>query len=104
MHRFDDDGITLDLDRDRIHTILREAYRTIRDVHTLEFDISEDEFVSRIDPFLDSNRVSIPVQLMLPSKRFPELRIEVDLRRRKLKARMASAKQQALLNHYLKIL
>jgi len=94
----------MDLDRDRIKTVLREAYRSIKDLLSIDYQISEDSFVSGIDPFLDSNRVSIPVNLHLPSKLYPEMVIEVNLRQKAVFARLANRKIQARINHYLKVL
>lgn len=95
------DGIYLDLDRDRIRTILREAYQACRENLETEFNITADQFVSKIDPYLNSNRISIPVTLDLPSRKYAELKIEVDLRRKSVIARMLNKKMRVHLNHYL---
>lgn len=99
-----DNHIKLDLDRNRIKTILFEAYRISKDFLGVEFNVSADEFVSQIDPYLDSNRVSIPVTLNLASRKYPTMRVEVNLRRKKLFARLHPPKTQATLNHMLKAL
>ena len=99
-----DNDIRLDLDRNRIRTILHEAYRISKDFLGVEFHLSEDEFVSQIDPYLDSNRVSIPVNLNLASRKYPTMKIEVNLRRKKLFVRLHPPKTQATLNHMLKAL
>lgn len=100
--------IYLDLDRDRIKTVLHETYDTAEDLLDTTFDLSIEEFVAQIDPYLDSNRVSVPVQIRLPSKKYPQLHIEVDLRRGKVFARIPSHARnhpkQVLLNRYLKVL
>jgi hypothetical protein len=93
--------IQLDLDRNRIRTILGEAYSVCKDTLETEFDISCDEFVSKIDPFLESNRVSTRVRLNLPSYKYPELFIEVDIRKKKLIARMAQDRMRIHLNRFL---
>ena len=79
----DEQRTVIDLDRDRIKTILLEAYRISRDYLQTEFDLTEEQFVAKIDPYLNSNRVTIPVQLNLHSRKFPGLLIEVDLQDRK---------------------
>jgi hypothetical protein len=94
-------GIFLDIDRDRIKTILREAYTASHDLLGAEFNISVDEFVAKIDPYLNSNRVSIPVMLSLPSKKYPELHIEVDFRKKSVIARMANKDKRVFLNRYI---
>lgn len=94
--------IVLDLDKTRIKDILEEAYRGCSDLLGTDFDITPEEFSSKIDVFLDSNRVTIPVTLPLPSRKFPDLRIEVDLRRKKVFGRLRSKSKQALVNRYLK--
>jgi hypothetical protein len=96
--------IELDLDRDRIRTVLAEAYEICKDFLNVAFDIEKDQFVSRIDPFLNSNRVSIPILLDLPNKSYPGMKIEIDLRRRKSKVWMFPKSKQATLNHLLKAL
>ena len=96
--------IALDLDRVRIRDILAEAYKGCADLLGTEFDVTMDVFVSKIEPYLASNRVSIPVQVSLPSRRYPELKIDVDLRQRKVFARMASKSKQAMVNYFLKTL
>jgi hypothetical protein len=96
--------IELDLDRQRIKDVLGAAYDHCRDTLEAEFFYSKEIFVSKIDVYLDSNRVAIPVTLPLPSKKFPELLIEVNLRRKKVFARMANKNKQANLNYYLNIL
>lgn len=103
-----DEGIYLDLDRNRIRSVLSETYRNCKDILDVEFDLSEEEFISGIQPYLDSNRVSTPVLIGLPSQRYPGMCIEVDLRRAKVFARIPSRKRvhrkQAELNHFLKTL
>lgn len=94
----------LGIDRDRIRIILREGYEACQELLATQFDITVDEFVAKIDPHLESNRISTPVQVYLPSKNYPELFIEVDLRRKKLIARMSNKKKQVLLNRYLTVL
>lgn len=93
--------IELDLDRDRIKTILKEAYKICGDTLGVTFNITKDEFVSKINPHLDSNRVAVPVLLGLPSYNYPDMGIEVNIRRKKLIARMSNRKKRILLNRYL---
>lgn len=93
--------IQLDLDRNRIKTILQEAYTVCKDTLGTEFDITCEEFVSKIDPFLDSNRVSTIVRLNLPSYKYPELVIEVDIRKKRLIARMAQDRMRIHLNRFI---
>ena len=94
--------IEIDLDRDRIRTILSESYDICKDYLCTDFEITKDNFVSRIEPYLSSNRVSIPVLIDLPCKSYPGIRIEVNLRRRKINIWMYPKKTQAILNHLLK--
>ena len=96
--------ITLDLDRDRIKSILLEAYRICGETLDTTFTIGAEEFVSKINPYLESNRVSTVVPVSLPSINYPELRIDVNLRKKKIIARLGNRKKQTLLNHYLTIL
>jgi len=97
-----DEKFVLDLDRDRIKTIILEAYNISSDFLCTDFQITAEEFVSRIDPYLDSNRITLPIFLNLPSKKYPGMRLEIDLRRKKVFARLHPPKKQALLNHMLK--
>ena len=99
-----DKSFVLDLDRDRIKTVLREAYDISKDFLNTDFSITADDFVAKIDPYLDSNRVTIPISLELPSKKFPGMRIELDFRRKKVFARVHPPSKQATLNHMLKVL
>lgn len=98
--------IDLDLDRDRIRTVLKETYDIGRELLGVDFDIPAEVFVSQIEPYLGSNRVTFPVFLSLPSKRYPDLKIEVNLRGAKVFARIPSHARnhpkQVLLNRYLK--
>jgi hypothetical protein len=96
--------IVLDLDKTRIKDILKEAHKGCVDLLGTDFNLTPEEFASQIDIYLDSNRVSIPVLIPLPSRKYPELKIEVNLRRKKVFARMASKSKQALLNYFLKTL
>jgi hypothetical protein len=104
MRESEEYKIELDLDRDRIRTVLFESYEICKDFLKIDFDIERDQFVSRIDPFLNSNRVSIPILLDLPNKHYPGMKIEIDLRRRKTRVWMFPKVKQALLNHMLKAL
>lgn len=97
-----DKNITLDLDRDRIRTVILEAYRISKDFLETDFLITAEDFVAKINPYLDSNRVTISIQLDLPSKKHPEMRIDVDLRRKKVFARLCHKQKQAQLNYMLK--
>ena len=94
-------SIELDIDRDRIKTILQECYRICEDTLGVKFLIDSDKFVSKINVYLKSNRVAVPVYISLPSKKYPELTVEVDIRNRKLIARMGNRKMRILLNRYL---
>lgn len=102
------DRVFVDIDRDRIRTILLETYRTTRDVLGIEIEIAEEEFVRQVEPYLESNRISLPVFLGLPNQKYPGLQIEVNLRRAKVFARIPSHRRvhpkQAFLNRYLKVL
>jgi len=93
--------IVLDLDRDRIRAIVRESYTAVRDMLSTDPRVTEEAFVASIDPYLNSNRVTNAVTLYLPSKQYPEMRIEVNLRRKSVIARMANRKKQAYVNHFL---
>lgn len=93
--------IELDLDRDRIKFVLKEAYRTCQDMLSIDFDMSLDTFVSQINKFLESNRVSLPVSLPLPSKKYPDLHIEIDLRQKSVIARMSNRKKRIYINRFL---
>lgn len=103
-----DKNIILDIDKDRIKSILSETYITCKDILNTEFEKSQDEFVSSIMPYLDSNRVSIPVFLDLPSRKYRGMKIEVNIRLQKVFARIPSRSRnhpkQVLLNRYLKAL
>ena len=99
-----DSKFVLDLDRDRIKTVIREAYNISKEFLIVDFSITVDEFVAKIDPYIDSNRITIPVTIDLPSSKYPGMKIEVDLRRKKVFARVHPPSKQATLNHMLKAL
>jgi hypothetical protein len=101
-----EDKLTLDLNRDRIRTVLRETYETCRTVLGTSLDISVDDFVAQIEPYLQSNRVAIPVKLTLPCKKFQDPEVEVNLQRAKVIIRMSprNKKWQVELNRYLRSL
>ena len=94
-------SIYIDLDRDRIRTVLRETYNVGKDILGADFLITSDDFVSKIEPFLDSNRVSTAVFLHLPSRKHPELKIEVNLRKKSVIARMFNTYKRVELNRFL---
>ena len=93
--------INLDLDRDRIKTILFETYRICSETLETGFNITSEEFSSKVNIYLDSNRVSTPIFLNLPSRNYPELRIDVNLRRKSVIARLGNRKKQILINRFL---
>ena len=97
----DEGKIFLDLDRDRIKSVLRECYVNCKDVLMTDFNITSEQFISKIDPYLNSNRIAIPVTLDLPSRKYPELKIEVNLRRKCVIARMHNREMRIHLNRYL---
>lgn len=97
----EENKIELDLDRDRIRSILTETYRISEDMLGVKFDISSEVFVDKINVFLESNRVTTPVQLPLPSRQYPDLKIEVDPRKKSVIARMVNRKKRIFLNRYL---
>lgn len=101
MNNDEEYKIELDLDRDRIKSILFETYNICKDTLGIEFNTSAEDFVSKINPFLDSNRVSTTVSLNLPSREYPELKIEINLRKKSIIARMSNKKRRILLNRYL---
>jgi len=93
--------IELDLDRDRIKSILSEVYLTCKDILSVTFNITSEEFISQIDKFLNSNRVSISVLIPLPSDKFLDLKIEVNLKNKKVIARMSNRVKRILINRYI---
>lgn len=93
--------IHLDLDKDRIRTVLSETYKTCQDMLNIEFDTSEKVFVAQIDKYLDSNRVTLPVTVYLPSLRYPDLRFDVNLRKKSIIARMKHRKKRIYINRFL---
>lgn len=97
----DEYKIELDLDRKRIKSVLTETYRVSADILGIEFAITENDFVSKIDPFLESNRVSVPVTLYLPSRKYPGMYFDVDLRKKSVIVRLPNRKKRIELNRYL---
>ena len=93
--------IELDLDKDRIKSVLIETYSVCENMLEVQFNISVKEFVEKVDVFLDSNRVSTPFLLNLPSPKYPELKIEVNPRKKSVIARMTNRKKRIFLNRYL---
>lgn len=105
MRREPDEKIVLDIDRDRIKSILSETYTICTDMLRTQFDISRDQFVAQIDPYLESNRiVHVPVFISLPSRRYPEMRIRVNIQKKKVLAFMYPKSKQVLVNRGLKVL
>lgn len=93
--------IELDLDRDRIKAVLTETYSICKDMLEVQFNVTVEEFVEKVDVFLGSNRVSTPFLLNLPSLKYPELKIEVNPRKKSVIARMTNKKRRIFLNRYL---
>lgn len=93
--------IELDLDRDRIKSILLETYHICEDMLEVSFLITAEEFVSKIDPFLNSNRITSSVLIHLPSEKYNDLNIEVNFRKKSIIARMSNRTKRILLNRYL---
>jgi hypothetical protein len=101
QYKKEDYTIEIDLDRDRIKTILSEAYTVCQDVLGVSFNITREEFVLRASPYLDSNRVSTEFRIGLPSYEYPELLIEINPRKRSIISRMHSKDKRVLLNRFL---
>jgi hypothetical protein len=80
---------------------LLETYNTCKDTLEVDFSITAEEFISKINPYMDSNRVSIPVSIPLPSRRYPELMIEINFRKKSVIARMHNRNTRINLNRYL---
>jgi len=99
--QYDKNKIELDLDRDRIKLILLETYSICKDMLEVEFNTTVDDFVKQINVYLDSNRVTGSVLLSLPSRPYPEMRIEVNLRKKSVIARMVNKKKRIFLNRVL---
>lgn len=95
------EGIYLDIDRDRIRTVLGEAYSISKDMLNVEFNESCEDFVKRIEPFLACNRISTIVTLNLPSKKYPAMTLDIDFRRAKIIARNLNKSQRIFINRYL---
>jgi hypothetical protein len=93
--------IFLDVDRTRIRDILKEAYRTCQEILKVEFFISMEDFVAQIEPFLSSNRVSTAIHLHLPSSRYPEMLVEVSIRKKSVIIRMNDRNKRIYLNRVL---
>lgn len=93
--------IYLDIDRQRIREIIAEAYNICKLTLGADFGISQEDFVKKIDPYLDSNRITVPVTLNLPSRKCSDLRLEVDFRKKSIFARTYMKPKQVLLNRYL---
>jgi hypothetical protein len=67
----------------------------------VKFFVSMDDFVAKVEPLLASNRVSTGMMINLPSKKYPEMLIQVDFKRKSVFARMVNKNKQAYLNRYL---
>ena len=93
--------ISLDIDKNRIRDVLKETYTICQEILKVDFYVTQDEFVSKIDPFLESNRISTAVSLGLPSHRYPEMLIEVNVRKRGVIARMNDKNKRIYLNRIL---
>ena len=92
--------IELDIDRDRIKTIVSEAYVHCKEILGAEFEPLPG-FLQKMEPYLSSNRISTSITLELPSRKCPDLRLEVDIRRKSVFARTHMKSKQVLLNRYL---
>lgn len=101
MIKSEEYNIYLDLDRDRIKHVLLETYKICGEQLETEFNVTSEDFTARINPYLESNRISTPVSINLPSRNYPELRIDVNLRKKSVIARLYNKKRQVLLNRYL---
>jgi|GEM_PF-3009468 hypothetical protein len=100
-----DEKFVLDIDRNRIRTILAETYKIAKDyLEVKEFNITSEQFVDQIEPYLECNRIAIPVRINLPCTKYPGILIEVDFRKKKVFARTSNKQKQAMLNHFLKAL
>jgi hypothetical protein len=95
------DKIELDLDGERLRAIIGEAYNICKDYLQTDFDISREQLIAKINPYLECNRISIPIRLELPCKSFPGMIIEVKLRSKKVMVRMFPKRHQVTLNHML---
>lgn len=105
MRKEPDNKIVLDIDRNRIRVILEQAYVICADSLGTDFDISERDFVAQIEPYLQSNRVvSVPVYLPLPSKRYPGMKIRVNIQKKQVFVLVHPKSKQAFLNHMLRML
>lgn len=97
-------NIELDLDRVRIRAILSEAYIICREILETDFNITAEDFIAKMDVYLDSNRVTTIVHLSLSSRKYPNLQIEVDPRRKSVIARLSNRDKRIILNRYLRVL
>ena len=99
------DKIELDIDRNRIRTILSETYNRSQELLGIAaFNSTLPDFLSKIEPYLLCNRISTVVSINLPSNKIPDLRIEVNIRKKSIFARTIFKSKQILLNRYLKTL
>jgi hypothetical protein len=94
--------ISLDVDRDRVRSILKEAYTICHETLNVDFEITQDQFISQIEPYLACNRIaSVPIPIRLPSKRHPELIIETHIQKKSVIARMLDKNKRIHLNRFL---
>lgn len=96
--------LRVDIDRDRIKEIVREALRMMYEYLGGEYSISQDQILETLDKLLDSNIVSTQFYLNVGSSKIPDLRLRVDPRRRKILGKSSFKKKVAKLNHFMRIL
>lgn len=101
-------NLFLDLDRERIRTIVSEAYTICQSTLETDFLVSVEDLLSKVNMYLDTNRISIEIRLDLPSRKYPGMVLEINLQKKKIFARIPSHARnhpkQVLVNRFLKAL
>jgi len=99
-----EEKIQVDLDLDRIKTIILEAMRMIHEYLGGEFGRTDEEVLEHVMKVLRTGKVTTKQFVTLGSRKIPDLTLRVDPVRREVLCQSALKKRAAELNHFLSTL
>jgi len=98
-------SIELDLNRDRLREIVSEALRMIWEYNVGdEYTRTKEEITDEFEKIISSDRVSVQFYLRVGSKKFPDLTLRVDPRKRKVLCISKNKSRIAEINYFMRIL
>lgn len=99
-----DGRVVVDVDWDRVRTIVQEATRMIHEYVEGEYTKTSEEIMQQLEKIIATNKITTQFFINVGCKKIPDLLLRVDPVDKKVLCKSLFTKKAAAINHFLRVL